>query len=88
MSVSEPLNSVFSMQLWHKPLVAVNHCVAHIEMGRAVTGARDPVVLYVSGGNTQVRGRREGQADIDSRSGAMLAFVSVSLSLTPYPSSV
>jgi hypothetical protein len=26
----------------------------HIEMGRVVTGATDPVVLYVSGGNTQV----------------------------------
>ena len=43
-------------QLWRVPLVAVNHCVGHIEMGRAVTGARDPVVLYVSGGNTQARG--------------------------------
>ena len=41
-------------QLWKKPIVAVNHCVAHIEMGRVVTGAEDPVVLYVSGGNTQV----------------------------------
>lgn len=41
-------------QLFGKPLVAVNHCVAHIEMGRVLTGARDPVVLYVSGGNTQV----------------------------------
>lgn len=41
-------------QLWNKPIVAVNHCVAHIEMGRVVTGADDPVVLYVSGGNTQV----------------------------------
>lgn len=40
--------------LWGAPLVAVNHCVAHIEMGRVVTGCRDPVVLYVSGGNTQV----------------------------------
>ncbi|KAI5862866.1 O-sialoglycoprotein endopeptidase [Durotheca rogersii] len=41
--------------LWGRlPLVAVNHCVGHIEMGRAVTGAADPVVLYVSGGNTQV----------------------------------
>ncbi|KAI8475424.1 MAG: putative O-sialoglycoprotein endopeptidase [Monoraphidium minutum] len=40
--------------LWGKPLVGVNHCVGHIEMGRAVTGAVDPVVLYVSGGNTQV----------------------------------
>ncbi|GMP93667.1 hypothetical protein CsSME_00043399 [Camellia sinensis var. sinensis] len=31
-----------------KSIVAVNHCVAHIEMGRVVTGADDPVVLYVS----------------------------------------
>lgn len=41
-------------QLWRKPLVAVNHCVGHIEMGRLVTGAKNPTVLYVSGGNTQV----------------------------------
>ncbi|KAG2350491.1 O-sialoglycoprotein endopeptidase [Suillus weaverae] len=40
--------------LYEKPLVGVNHCVGHIEMGRQVTGARNPVVLYVSGGNTQV----------------------------------
>ncbi len=36
------------------PLLGVNHCIAHLEVGRAVTGARDPVLLYVSGGNTQV----------------------------------
>ncbi|EFA86259.1 Glycoprotein endopeptidase - like protein [Heterostelium album PN500] len=41
-------------QLWSKPIVAVNHCIAHIEMGRLITGAVDPTVLYVSGGNTQV----------------------------------
>ncbi|PHH62166.1 hypothetical protein CDD81_7360 [Ophiocordyceps australis] len=40
--------------LWDKPLVGVNHCVGHIEMGRLVTGAQNPVVLYVSGGNSQV----------------------------------
>lgn len=40
--------------MWGKPLVGVNHCVGHIEMGRAITGAENPVVLYVSGGNTQV----------------------------------
>ncbi|TMW63416.1 hypothetical protein Poli38472_002357 [Pythium oligandrum] len=40
--------------LWKKPLVGVNHCVGHIEMGRTVTKSADPVVLYVSGGNTQV----------------------------------
>ncbi|KAJ7293700.1 glycoprotease family-domain-containing protein [Mycena rebaudengoi] len=40
--------------LFDKPLVGVNHCVGHIEMGRDITGAQNPVVLYVSGGNTQV----------------------------------
>ena len=40
-------------QLWKVPIMGVNHCVGHIEMGRIVTGAKDPVVLYVSGGNTQ-----------------------------------
>eukprot|EP00128_Syssomonas_multiformis_P000484 Colp12_sorted_trinity150504_noHs@24680 len=41
-------------QLWGKPLVGVNHCIGHIEMGRLITGATNPTVLYVSGGNTQV----------------------------------
>ncbi|KAF4615579.1 hypothetical protein G7Y89_g15297 [Cudoniella acicularis] len=40
--------------LWKKELVGVNHCVGHIEMGREITGADNPIVLYVSGGNTQV----------------------------------
>lgn len=38
------------------PLVGVNHCVAHIEIGRFATGCSDPVVLYASGANTQVIG--------------------------------
>jgi N6-L-threonylcarbamoyladenine synthase len=36
------------------PILGVNHCVAHLEIGRGVTPAKDPVLLYVSGGNTQV----------------------------------
>ncbi|MCJ7561258.1 N(6)-L-threonylcarbamoyladenine synthase Kae1 [Candidatus Bathyarchaeota archaeon] len=36
------------------PLVGVNHSIAHIEIGKLKTGARDPVTLYVSGGNTIV----------------------------------
>jgi N6-L-threonylcarbamoyladenine synthase/protein kinase Bud32 len=36
------------------PLVGVNHCVAHIEIGKLKTGAADPITLYVSGGNTMV----------------------------------
>ena len=38
------------------PLVGVNHCIAHVEIGRFATGCRDPVVLYASGANTQVIG--------------------------------
>lgn len=40
--------------LWNKPLLGVNHCIGHIEMGRLITKAQNPTVLYVSGGNTQV----------------------------------
>ena len=34
--------------------MGVNHCVAHIEIGKLATDAQDPVTLYVSGGNTIV----------------------------------
>jgi len=37
-----------------KPLVGVNHCIAHLEIGKLRTEASDPVLLYASGGNTQV----------------------------------
>ena len=43
------------------PLIGVNHCVAHIEIGRDQCGCTDPVLLYVSGGNTQVIARLEGR---------------------------
>ncbi|MCD6403781.1 MAG: N(6)-L-threonylcarbamoyladenine synthase Kae1 [Nanoarchaeota archaeon] len=46
--------SRFLASKFRKPLVGVNHCIAHVEIGRWLTGAEDPVVLYVSGGNTQV----------------------------------
>jgi N6-L-threonylcarbamoyladenine synthase/protein kinase Bud32 len=36
------------------PIIGVNHCIAHVEIGRMVEKAEDPVTLYVSGGNTQV----------------------------------
>ena len=35
------------------PLVPVNHCIAHLEIGEK-TGAKDPVLLYASGANTQI----------------------------------
>ncbi|XP_074645440.1 tRNA N6-adenosine threonylcarbamoyltransferase-like [Tubulanus polymorphus] len=48
-------------QLWNKPIIGVNHCIGHIEMGRLITGAKNPTVLYVSGGNTQVIAYLEGR---------------------------
>lgn len=41
-------------QLCSKPLVPVNHTVAHSEVGRYWFGFDDPLVVYVSGGNTQI----------------------------------
>jgi len=38
------------------PLIGVNHCVAHVEIGCWATGCQDPIVLYASGANTQVIG--------------------------------
>ena len=37
-----------------KPIIGVNHCIAHLEIGKLLTEAKDPVLLYVSGANTQV----------------------------------
>ncbi len=36
------------------PIVGVNHCVAHIEIGKLTSGFKDPIILYVSGANTQI----------------------------------
>jgi N6-L-threonylcarbamoyladenine synthase len=37
-----------------KPVVGVNHCIAHLEIGKLLSDAKDPVFLYASGANTQV----------------------------------
>jgi len=41
------------------PLVGVNHCIAHIEVERWKTDLSDPIVLYVSGANSQVLSYRD-----------------------------
>ncbi len=39
----------------HKiPIFPVNHAVAHIEVTRQLSKVKDPLVLYVSGGNSQI----------------------------------
>lgn len=44
-----------------KPILGVNHPLGHVEIGRKVTGAVDPIMLYVSGGNTQVISHYNGR---------------------------
>lgn len=45
----------------NKPIVGVNHCIAHVEIGKLTTGAMNPVTLYVSGGNSQVIAYESGR---------------------------
>lgn len=42
----------FLSQTLDIPLVGVNHCIGHVEIGRLMCGVNDPLTLYVSGGNT------------------------------------
>jgi len=49
MGVAKKLSSSLKI-----PLIGVNHCIAHLEIGNLTTGARDPILLYASGANTQV----------------------------------
>lgn len=46
----------------HKiPILGVNHCVAHIEVGKWLCNLGDPLILYVSGGNTQILKLKDGR---------------------------
>ena len=46
---------------YKKPLIGVNHCTAHIEIGKLMTNCKDPVIVYCSGGNTQIIAYVEGR---------------------------
>lgn len=57
------VGAVFARTLalkYNKPLVPVCHQIAHIEIGKLTTQSKDPVVLYLSGGNTQIIAFTEG----------------------------
>lgn len=43
-----------------KPLVGVNHCYAHVKISEHMCGMGDPLILYISGGNSQLLVRRDG----------------------------
>ncbi len=44
----------FLASYYSKPLIPVNHAVAHIEIGKYVNNFSDPLIIYVSGGNTLI----------------------------------
>ncbi|MFQ5970502.1 MAG: KEOPS complex N(6)-L-threonylcarbamoyladenine synthase Kae1 [Nitrososphaerales archaeon] len=39
---------------YKKPIIPVNHAVGHLDLGMLLTGAKDPLVLLVSGGHSMV----------------------------------
>ena len=43
------------------PLVGVNHCIAHLEVGSLVSDVKDPILMYVSGANTQIIAYESGK---------------------------
>ena len=47
--------------LQKKQVVGVNHCVAHLEIGKLKTKMKDPVMLYASGANTQIIALKGGK---------------------------
>jgi N6-L-threonylcarbamoyladenine synthase len=46
---------------YNKPLVPVNHAVAHIEIAKLTTGFKNPLAVFVSGGNTIIAAYSEGR---------------------------
>ncbi len=45
---------------FNKRIIGVNHCYAHIVISEHLTGLHEPLVLYLSGGNSQILVRRDG----------------------------
>ncbi|MBW2978376.1 hypothetical protein KY331_06025, partial [Candidatus Woesearchaeota archaeon] len=60
LQVGSVIARYFSIK-YKKPIVGVNHCVGHIEIGKLTAGSKDPVIVYCSGGNTQVIAFTEGK---------------------------
>lgn len=48
-TVARSISAYFSV-----PFIGVNHAIGHIEIGTLTTGAKDPLVVLVSGGHTAI----------------------------------
>ncbi|MDE1823932.1 MAG: tRNA (adenosine(37)-N6)-threonylcarbamoyltransferase complex transferase subunit TsaD [Candidatus Micrarchaeota archaeon] len=47
-------------KMLHIPIVPVNHAVGHVEIVRHISRLKDPLALYVSGGNSQILKKAPG----------------------------
>jgi len=70
------------------PVIGVNHALAHAEVVRYFSGATDPLVVYVSGGNTQILCRQKDRYHVlgetlDMGIGNFLDMLGRSLNLSP-----
>lgn len=53
LNVGASIARYLSLRL-EKPLIGVNHMVGHVEIGKLTTGAKDPIIVYISGANTMI----------------------------------
>lgn len=50
----------FLSTYYNKEIIGVNHPFAHIEISKHMTGFHDPLILYLSGGNSQIIIEKKG----------------------------
>ncbi|MCP4646117.1 MAG: tRNA (adenosine(37)-N6)-threonylcarbamoyltransferase complex transferase subunit TsaD [bacterium] len=48
---------------YSKPLMGVNHPYAHVKIAESLTRLKTPLILYVSGGNTQILMEEKGKSE-------------------------
>ncbi|NYZ77570.1 UGMP family protein, partial [Candidatus Micrarchaeota archaeon] len=46
---------------YNKKIIGVNHCLAHVKISEHLTGMKNPLVLYLSGGNSQIIVQKSGR---------------------------
>jgi len=46
---------------YKKEIIGVNHCYAHVKISEHLTGMENPLILYISGGNSQIIIERNGK---------------------------
>lgn len=51
----------FLASKYNKPILGINHCMAHLRISRGLLGMKDPLYIYVSGANTQLITENKGK---------------------------